>query len=271
MESMIQETRTDTCRACGSANSVSNGTNRCGNAHYHGKDGGTSRVLKPKQASSEAEKAMVLRAGLERCSLRGVERIFDLPRQTVPGWRATPLQKRPQGKDVLLPASGDDVLELDEIWSLVRKKDHPRWLWAALCRRTRQSVAFVMGDRRNATCQRFWMAIPDGYQPCQTDHVIVRSPLGTFSRKPPIMVSQKKLGRPRIESAGTRQYVSEWVVTFDTRSPFPHLMLFMRHSRSGLLLSIIEVYHLLSHHYLNSRQNFFDREGVSRNLCYLSA
>ncbi len=143
MESMIQETRTSTCRACGSANIVRNGTNRCGNVQYHGKDCGTSRVLKPKQVHSEAVKAIVLRAGLECCSLRGVERIFAIVRQTVTRWRATHLQKLPELKDVLLPASVDDVLELDEIWSFVFKKDFPRWLWAALCRRTRQMVAFV--------------------------------------------------------------------------------------------------------------------------------
>jgi len=36
---------------------------------------------------------------------------------------------------------------------------------------------------------------------------------------------------------------------FDKRYPFPNLMLFMTRSQSGLLLSIIEVYHLLPHHY----------------------
>ncbi len=115
MESMIQETRTYTGRACRSANSVRNGTNCCGNAHYHCKDGGISQVLKPKQVYSEAEKATVLRAGLERCSLRGGERIFDIARQTVTRWIATY-----KGKDLLLPASVDDVLELDESWSVPR-------------------------------------------------------------------------------------------------------------------------------------------------------
>jgi insertion element IS1 protein InsB len=47
-------------------------------------------------------------------------------------------------------------------------KDHPRWLWVALCRRTRQSVAFVVGERRKATCQQLWMAIAGGYKQCQT-------------------------------------------------------------------------------------------------------
>lgn len=168
MESMIQETRTSTCRACGSANSVRNGTNHCENAHYHGKDCGIYRVLKPRQGYSEAEKATVLRAGLERCSLRGVERIFDSARQTVTRPIATPVQKLPEVKDLLLPASVDDVVERDEIWSFVLKKDHLRWLWTALYRRTRQIVAFVIGDRMKATCHQLWMAIPDGYKQCQT-------------------------------------------------------------------------------------------------------
>ncbi len=56
-----------------------------------------------------------------------------MARQTITRWRATHIQKRPELKDVPLPASVDDVLELDEIWSFVLKKDHPRWLWAALC------------------------------------------------------------------------------------------------------------------------------------------
>src|SRR5258707_15564314 len=121
MESMIQETRTYTCHACGSANSVRNGTNRCGNAHYHCKDCGTFRVLRPNQVYSEAEKATVLRACLERCSLRGVERIFNSARQPVTRWIAAYMQKLPEVKDLLLPASVDDVLELDEIWSVVLK------------------------------------------------------------------------------------------------------------------------------------------------------
>ena len=111
MESMIQETITYTCHACGSANIVRNGTNRCGNAQYHWKDCAIYRVLKPKQVYSEAEKATALRAGLERCSLRGVERIFDIPRQTVTCWIATLFQKLPEAKDLLLPALVDDVLE----------------------------------------------------------------------------------------------------------------------------------------------------------------
>ena len=165
---MIQETKTFECRVCRSTNSVKNGTNRCGTAQYQCKDGGTYRVLSPKPAYSEIDKQTVLRAGLERCSLRGVERIFDITRQTVARWISTPIQKLPEGADTLLPASPDDMLELDEVWSCVLKKEGTRWLWTAMCRRTRQIVAFAIGDRSKATCLRLWKAIPEEYQHCHT-------------------------------------------------------------------------------------------------------
>lgn len=60
------------------------------------------------------------------------------------------------------------MLELDEVWSFVLKKLNKRWLWTALCRRTRQIVAYVIGDRSEQTCRKLWEAIPDGYKSCQT-------------------------------------------------------------------------------------------------------
>ncbi len=65
-------------------------------------------------------------------------------------------------------AQPDDVLELDEVWSFVLKKEHKRWLWTAICRRTRQIVAYVIGDRSEDTCQKLWQAIPDTYRHCLT-------------------------------------------------------------------------------------------------------
>lgn len=37
-----------------------------------------------------------------------------------------------------------------------------------MCRRTRQIVAFVIGDRSEATCRLLWQAIPETYKHCQT-------------------------------------------------------------------------------------------------------
>ena len=67
----------------------------------------------------------------------------------------------------LLPAEKTDVLELDELWSFVLKKDQKRWLWIALCYRTRQIIAFFMGHRDNTSCQQLWQCIPSDYATCQ--------------------------------------------------------------------------------------------------------
>lgn len=59
-----------------------------------------------------------------------------------------------------LRVPGAATLELDELWSFVLKKARKRWIWIALCRETRQVVAFVIGDRSRKTCHRLWQAIP---------------------------------------------------------------------------------------------------------------
>ena len=59
------------------------------------------------------------------------------------------------------------TLELDELWSFVLKKAHKRWIWIALCRRTRQVVAYTIGDRSKVTCRKLWEAIPEA---CRRAH-----------------------------------------------------------------------------------------------------
>ena len=43
-----------------------------------------------------------------------------------------------------------------------------RWVWLALCRRTRQIVAYVIGDRSKETCRKLWQRIPEDYRTCHT-------------------------------------------------------------------------------------------------------
>jgi IS1 family transposase len=74
----------------------------------------------------------------------------------------------PALEETLLPAQNDDVLELDEMWSFVLKKVNKCWLWIAICRRTRQVVAFVLGDRSESSCRLLWERIPMAYETCRT-------------------------------------------------------------------------------------------------------
>jgi IS1 family transposase/transposase-like protein len=164
---MIQETITYTCSRCGSINIVRNGKNKCGNRQYHCRDCGAYRVLKPQKAYPSKIKQTILRACKERSSLRGIQRIFGVARQTVSRWIKAHVFNLPLLVDSLLPALKEDVLELDELWSFVCKKEQKRWLWIALCRRTRQIVAFFIGQRDNPSCQQLWQRIPADYATCR--------------------------------------------------------------------------------------------------------
>lgn len=50
-------------------------------------------------------------------------------------------------KDTLDKTQAAEVLELDEVSAFVHCSANTRWLWTALCRRTKQIVAFVSGDK----------------------------------------------------------------------------------------------------------------------------
>lgn len=77
--------------------------------------------------------------------------------------------------ETLIPPDANDaeatILELDELWSFVLKKTKQAWIWIALCRKTRQVVAYAVGDRSEKTCRRLWEAIPHAYRigQCYTD------------------------------------------------------------------------------------------------------
>lgn len=74
----------------------------------------------------------------------------------------------------LAPAQSQDVLELDELWSFVgHRRRGVIWLWLALCRRTRQIVAYALGPRDDATARLLWARIPLAYRQSRlyTDHL----------------------------------------------------------------------------------------------------
>jgi IS1 family transposase/ribosomal protein S14 len=108
---------------------------------------------------SEEEKEKILRACRERGSKRAISRIFGISRCCVEPLARKKGRKADSVVDGLRPARENDVLELDECWTCAWKRSNKRWLWVALCRRTRQVVAFVIGDRSAKTCARLWSRI----------------------------------------------------------------------------------------------------------------
>ncbi|MEM6431590.1 MAG: IS1 family transposase [Deinococcota bacterium] len=164
---MIVETIKHVCTGCGSEDIVKNGKNRYGKQQFKCKACGKQAVLQPNVKYSETRKAEILAAYQERPSMRGISRIYGVSRQTLATW----LKKKAcecDLKESLVAAQPDDVLELDEVWSFVMKKTRKRWLWTAMCRRTRQIVAFVIGDRSAKTCTKLWKRIAERYKRCHS-------------------------------------------------------------------------------------------------------
>ena len=113
---------------------------------------------------SGSKKATSLKVYQERSSMRGIERALGLSRQSFSRWLIAHIQALPPFRQSVLPAEAEDVLELDELWSFVQRKAQKRWLWVALNRRTRQIVAFVIGDRSAQTCRKLWQRIAYEYR-----------------------------------------------------------------------------------------------------------
>ena len=89
-------------------------------------------------------------------------------RKTLANWLLEFSNLLPPLEDTLLEPQPDDVLELDELCSFVFKKDNKRWVWIALCRRTRQVVAYYIGDRSENSCRELWKRVPEKYKVCKT-------------------------------------------------------------------------------------------------------
>ncbi len=67
-------------------------------------------------------------------------------------------------EDTLVEPETNDVLELDEVCSFVKERKNKKWLWFALCRRTRKVVAYIIGDRSERSCRELWEVIPEKYK-----------------------------------------------------------------------------------------------------------
>jgi len=163
---MIIDVKISHCPNCNSLDIIRNGTDYKGAQKYHCHCCGGYGTLHPKARYSQQEKVRVLKAYQERVSMRGIRRIFGVVPKTLLRWLKEALEKLPPLAQTLAKARSDDVLELDEIWSFVLKKSHQRWLWIALCRRTRQIVAYYSGDRSEDSCRQLWQRIPQAYKRC---------------------------------------------------------------------------------------------------------
>ena len=83
---MILTTTTFYCTHCQSKNIVKNGHDPKGKQQYRCKNCRRGGVLNPSVRYTDAEKERIVNAYYERPSMRGIERVFGVARQTLAQW-----------------------------------------------------------------------------------------------------------------------------------------------------------------------------------------
>jgi IS1 family transposase/transposase-like protein len=114
--------------------------------------------------------ALIERLLLERLSLRGICRAVGVGLKWLLGFIVNCFEALPDHLNLQPVSCNQDVMiqrlevEADEMASFVQKKDNKQWIWLAMDAKTRQIIAFYVGDRSRKSFKKLWAMIPKAYR-----------------------------------------------------------------------------------------------------------
>lgn len=154
------------CSSCSSALIKKNGHIHNGKQKYQCLACQRQFVLDPTQKLiDEKTRSLVRKTLLERVSLEGVCRIFDLSMPWLLEFIDSLIQELPENLNAEVVTENDEIevilLEADELWSYVRSKEKPQWLWLVMHSKTRQVVAMQVGPRNKQTAEKLFYKLPE--------------------------------------------------------------------------------------------------------------
>ena len=167
----------EACPACGSRRYKKNGHTR------HGKQNHQCKACE-RQFSATADDRLIAdeqrkrieQLLCERLSLRGICRAVGVSLTWLLHFMVECFTACPEDLHVQLPARPTAVVmsrleaEADEMWSFVQKKANKQWMWIAMDAKTRQIIAFHVGDRSGESGKALWANIPLVYREQATFH-----------------------------------------------------------------------------------------------------
>jgi insertion element IS1 protein InsB len=160
----------DVCPRCQSPTYKKNGHIHNGQQHHHCHDCGRQFVDGSEQyLISEDTRALIERLLVERISLRGICRAVGITLKWLVGFLVQCVEALPDHLNVEPVSRTQDVViqrlevEADEMQSFV-KKENKQWIWIAMDAKTRQVIAFHVGDRSRRSAKQLWAKIPAAYR-----------------------------------------------------------------------------------------------------------
>ena len=161
----------DVCPRCQSPKFKKNGHIHNGKQNHYCHNCGRQFVESFEQyLISDDRRALIKRLLLERISLRGICRAVGVHLKWLLGFLVQCVEALPDHLHVQ-PITGHGHImlqrlevEADEMASFVQKKAHKQWIWIAMDARTRQVIAFHVGDRSRMSAKCLWAKIPHAYR-----------------------------------------------------------------------------------------------------------
>ena len=161
----------DVCPACGSNRYKKNGHTR------HGKQNHQCKACE-RQLSATADDRLIAdeqrkrieQLLCERIALRGICRAVGVSLTWLLHFLVECFTACPDDLHVQLSGQPSEVVvsrleaEADERWSFVQKKANKQWMWIAMDAKTRQIIAFHVGDRSGESGKALWAHIPMVYR-----------------------------------------------------------------------------------------------------------
>jgi IS1 family transposase len=161
----------DVCPRCKSPKYKKNGHIHNGKQNHQCKDCGRQFVdCFEQHLVSDETRELVERLLLERLSLRGICRAAKVGLKWLLDFMVNCFETLPDHLNVTPVSCNQDVViqrlevEADEMASFVQNKENKQWIWLAMDAKTRQIIAFHVGDRSRKSFKKLWSMIPQVYR-----------------------------------------------------------------------------------------------------------
>ena len=158
------------CPTCDSTNTKKNGHTDNGKQNHYCNECRRQFVKKPEQILiSDAKKERIRRLLIERIPLRGICRVEGVSLRWLLGFITDLYGDLPDDLNCQVRAEAglaEGLLiytleaEVDEMLSFVGNKANKKWIWIAMVVKSRQIIAFHVGDRSRVSAKALWELIP---------------------------------------------------------------------------------------------------------------